>query len=385
MVSLRWWRGFALGGLLVACFPAPAAAQTSPAYANAVKINAQYRQNQAQIKALMQNIATNEAARARWRREIDEAGPSVGKLMLLPQYTDSFAAANRSIESDRATLALLERRQTILERSWSNNGQYSGYYGDLRETANRTIYDPQTRKTVNLMDYRVHYFRNPAATQAAKPTAQLPAKPEQPRPIAPLTPAAVPPKPVVKSPVKPVQPTLNAPDQSSRKQVQPPCVIRHEITNPNKENKCMPGTGPETTEEERVKALLAAKDKEVAQLRDAIAKTRAALAQIKASGAEGTSGSIAQIEAELARMTARYQQLTGKTVNAQPKKPGATPAPKTPLEGGTVTHSDGSRTVLTYGKDAAGNRVPITTDYDKNGRVMSKTTVDSKGKTVPVR
>ena len=361
MASLPWWRGFALGGLLLACFPAPVAAQTSPAYANAVKISAQYQQNQAQINALKQNIANNEAARARWRREIDEAGPSVGKLMLLPQYTESFAAANRAIERDRGALATLERRQTILERSWGNNGLYSGYYGDLRETSNQTIYDPRIRKTVNLMEYRVHYFRNPGATPAA-PQAQFPAQPEQPRPSTPSTVTPVPPR-----------------------QVQPPCVTRPEITNPNKENNCLPGTGPETTEEERVKALLAAKDREVAQLRDAIDKTRAALAQLKASGAEDTGGVIAQIEAELARMTARYQQLTGKTVNAQPGKPGTTPPLETSPDGGTVTHSDGSKTVLTYRRDAAGNRVPITTEYDKYGRVTNRTTVDSTGKTVPMR
>ncbi|MCX6867831.1 MAG: hypothetical protein NTV46_16755, partial [Verrucomicrobia bacterium] len=142
---------------------------------------------------------------------------------------------------------------------------------------------------------------------------------------------------------------------------------------------------PSMTEEERVKALLAAKDKEVAQLRDAIARTRAALAQVKASGADGVGGSIAQIEAARASMTARYQELTGKAVNAKTKKPAATPPPKTPLEGGTVTHADGSRTVLTYRQDASGNKVPVTTDYDKNGRVLQKTTVDSKGNTVPVR
>lgn len=84
-------------------------------------------------------------------------------------------------------------------------------------------------------------------------------------------------------------------------------------------------------------------------------------------------------------MTARYEQLTGMTANAQPEKPSATAPLTTPSEGGIVTHSDGSKTVLTYRKDAAGNRVPITTDYDKNGRVMSSTTVDSTGRTVPVR
>jgi hypothetical protein len=66
-------------------------------------------------------------------------------------------------------------------------------------------------------------------------------------------------------------------------------------------------------------------------------------------------------------------------------KPAANPPPDLPNVGGTLTAADGSRTVLTYRQDASGNKVPVTTEYDRNGRIVRQTTVDRKGQTVPVK
>jgi YD repeat-containing protein len=41
--------------------------------------------------------------------------------------------------------------------------------------------------------------------------------------------------------------------------------------------------------------------------------------------------------------------------------------------------------VLTYRTDASGKKVPVTTEYDRNGRLLRQTTVDNKGQTVPLR
>ncbi|MEI6277973.1 MAG: hypothetical protein WCQ16_01160 [Verrucomicrobiae bacterium] len=138
-------------------------------------------------------------------------------------------------------------------------------------------------------------------------------------------------------------------------------------------------------EEARLKAAMEDKAKAIALLRESIAKTRNAIAQLKAIA--GENAPTGDLEAILATMNARYRELTGGSLKTTAKgtngKPSATPA--TPLEGGKVTNADGSSTVLTYGKDASGNKVPITTDYDSKGRVLHRTTVDSTGKTVPVR
>lgn len=138
-------------------------------------------------------------------------------------------------------------------------------------------------------------------------------------------------------------------------------------------------------EEAKVKAALAEKEKAIALLADGIAKTRSAIAQIRAVGAKDAP--IGDLVAILAIMEKRYKELTGGPFKGNPKGPNGKPVAKidTPQEGGTIIHSDGSKSVLTYGKDAAGNKVPITTDYDKNGKVLKKMTVDSKGKSVPVR
>ena len=135
-------------------------------------------------------------------------------------------------------------------------------------------------------------------------------------------------------------------------------------------------------DEAKAKALQEDKAKTIALLREGIAKTRSSIAQLEALG-----GGTAELEAILATMNARYAQLTGGPLKTDPKLPNGKPNAKidTPLEGGKVTYADGSTSVLTYGKDASGNKVPITTYYDNKGNLLKKTTVDSSGKTVPKR
>jgi hypothetical protein len=60
------------------------------------------------------------------------------------------------------------------------------------------------------------------------------------------------------------------------------------------------------------------------------------------------------------------------------------PLPDVPNKGGTITGPYGERTVLTYRQDVTGKMVPVTTEYDLNGRQVSQTTVDSKGQTVKI-
>lgn len=135
-------------------------------------------------------------------------------------------------------------------------------------------------------------------------------------------------------------------------------------------------------DEAKAKALQEDKAKTIALLREAIAKTRSSIAQLEALG-----GGTAELEAILATMNARYAQLIGGPLKMDPKGSNGKPNAKidTPLEGGKVTYADGSTSVLTYGKDAAGNKVPITTYYDNKGNLLKKTTVNSSGKTVPKR
>lgn len=97
-----------------------------------------------------------------------------------------------------------------------------------------------------------------------------------------------------------------------------------------------------------------------------------------------------EVSAALASMTARYNELTAIAAKAKAKglvekQPAATPPPEKETQGGTVTAADGSRTVLTYRTDASGKKVPVTTEYDRNGRLLRQTTVDNKGQTVPLR
>lgn len=127
------------------------------------------------------------------------------------------------------------------------------------------------------------------------------------------------------------------------------------------------------------------KEKALAELRIAIPKTRSALAQLKALKEHEYA---AQVETLLAQLLAQYRALAG--VDFQADKAGKKPPPgkkadEVPADGGTVTHADGSRTVLTYRVDSSGNRVPVTTEYDRNGQVTSKSSVDSKGRSIPVK
>jgi hypothetical protein len=145
----------------------------------------------------------------------------------------------------------------------------------------------------------------------------------------------------------------------------------------------LPPAVPTKEEEARVNALI---DAEIIQLRDAIAKTRAAMAQLRAIG----GAPMGEVSAALASMTARYNELTAIAAKAKAKglvekQPAATPPPEKETQGGTVTAADGSRTVLTYRTDASGKKVPVTTEYDRNGRLLRQTTVDNKGQTVPLR
>jgi hypothetical protein len=87
-----------------------------------------------------------------------------GSPLVTMEFGPQIAAHREAIERDREMLALVQRRQTIIESSWNKN--YKNYYGSLQETSNRTIYDPKTRQNVNLMDFRVDSFRNPGG----KPT-----------------------------------------------------------------------------------------------------------------------------------------------------------------------------------------------------------------------
>lgn len=127
------------------------------------------------------------------------------------------------------------------------------------------------------------------------------------------------------------------------------------------------------------------KEKAIAELRAAIPKARSAIAQLKAIKEYGYA---AQVEAELAKLLAQYRVLTGLEFQASKggnkSRPGKQAEPA-PSEGGVMTHADGSRTVLTYTSDASGNRVPVTTEYDRDGKAVSKTTVDSAGRSVPVK
>ena len=133
--------------------------------------------------------------------------------------------------------------------------------------------------------------------------------------------------------------------------------------------------------------MLAATDREIAKLRDAIRQAKAGLAAFKAAGVQGLGAEVAEVRAAIATMEAKLAELTalGSGAKAQAKPKPAPKFPDTPSEGGVVINQDGSRTVLTYQVDAAGRKVPITTDYDRDGNLVRQTTVDSKGRVVPAK
>ena len=101
----------------------------------------------------------------------------------------------------------------------------------------------------------------------------------------------------------------------------------------------------------------------------------------------GVGREIGQVRAAIATMEAKLAELTAlrSGAKAQAKAKPAPKFPDTPSEGGVVINQDGSRTVLTYRVDAAGRKVPVTTDYDRDGNVVRQTTVDSQGQVVPAK
>lgn len=85
-------------------------------------------------------------------------------------------------------------------------------------------------------------------------------------------------------------------------------------------------------------------------------------------------------------------KVTRTGASAQTAPPPPPPADKptpppvdVPNKGGTVTGPYGERTVLTYRQNAEGKMVPVTTEYDLNGRQVRQTTVDKNGQVVPMK
>jgi hypothetical protein len=159
--SFRWQSIAAVSLFLALILCGEAFSQSSRAYNDAVRMYGRYKQNQDQINALRQRIADNEAAIRSIRRDTREAAYGSGAWTLAMEAGPDIAVHHEAIDRDREALALLERRQAIIERSWENTRILKNYYGSLRETSGRTIYDPKTRQYVNLMDFRIDSFRNP--------------------------------------------------------------------------------------------------------------------------------------------------------------------------------------------------------------------------------
>ena len=162
--SLRWQCMIAASLFLTIIFCGQASSQHSEAYNNAVRMHGQYKHNQEQINALNKSIADHQGAIRSLNRDMESVSYGYGSPLVTMEFGPQIAAHREAIARDRETLALLQRRQTIIERSWNNN--FKNYYGSLRETSNRTIYDPKTRQNVNLMDFRVDSFRNPGGKPA---------------------------------------------------------------------------------------------------------------------------------------------------------------------------------------------------------------------------
>lgn len=156
-----------------------AAAQPSPLYHDASRMYQQYKQNQAQIDALNRSIATHRAIIAGMNRDISSTAAGFGSYNAATPYTADLAAHREAIERELRQVSFLEHRQAIIETSWERNGHISGYYGSLKETHGRKIYDPKVRREVNLMDYRMQYFRNPGGSQSP-PHARSPDRPVPP-------------------------------------------------------------------------------------------------------------------------------------------------------------------------------------------------------------
>jgi hypothetical protein len=164
--SFRWKCMAAATIFLTIIFCGQASSQNNETYNNAVRMHGQYKQNQDQINALRQRIRDNEGAIRSLGRDMVEVAYGTAAHEVGRQYGPDIAAYREAIARDQQALALLERRQAIIEHSWNNNQSLKTYYGSLGETSRRTIYDPKTKKNVNLMDFRIDSFRNPGG----KPT-----------------------------------------------------------------------------------------------------------------------------------------------------------------------------------------------------------------------
>ena len=159
--SLGWKCVVVISFVLAFLLCDQAFSQSNKLYNDAVRMHARYKQNQDQINALRQSIAGHQAAIRSINRDMRSVAYGYGSVAVLDEFAPQIAAHNEAIARDRQSLALLERRQAIIERSWENNPSLKTYYGSLRETSNRTIYDPRTKQNVNLMDFRMDSFRNP--------------------------------------------------------------------------------------------------------------------------------------------------------------------------------------------------------------------------------
>lgn len=165
-MGLTGWGFMAVASLLLTLAShGLAQAQGNQLYNDASSLHGRYKQNQAQINALNQSIASHRTAIAAIRRDMRSVSYGFGSPIVTMEFGPQIAAHNEAIARDQQALDLLQRRQAIIERSWNNNHALRNYYGNLRETSGRTIYDPKTRQNVNLMDYRLNSFRNPGARQ----------------------------------------------------------------------------------------------------------------------------------------------------------------------------------------------------------------------------
>jgi hypothetical protein len=164
--SSRWSCVAAVSLFLAFIFCGEAFSQNNKAYNDAVSLYGKYKQNQDQINALRQRIAANQGAIRSIGQDTREVAYGSGAWTLAMQSGAQIAEHQEAIARDRETIALLERRQAIIERSWDNTRSLKNYYGSLGETSGRTIYDPKTKQNVNLMGFRIDSFRNPGG----KPT-----------------------------------------------------------------------------------------------------------------------------------------------------------------------------------------------------------------------
>jgi hypothetical protein len=169
-VRMKWsflWQYMSATSLFVAfILCGQAYPQGNETYNNAVNLHERYKRNHAEIEALDNSIADHQAAIRAIQRDYAAVSHSTGSIGLVRDFDAELAPHRDAIARDRAVLDRLQRRQSIIEHNWDRNKRLRTYYGPLRETSNRSIYDPKTRKYVNLMDYRLDSFRNPGNKQS---------------------------------------------------------------------------------------------------------------------------------------------------------------------------------------------------------------------------